>query len=65
MLGLGGEGADPGLIPIGRNDELVGPEQLLVALRNTEVALVGVAAKLVDALGHRVGDVRALAFDHY
>ena len=63
VLRTGREGADPRLVAVGRDDELVGPEQLLVALGHAEIALVGVAAQLVDALGHRVGDVRALALD--
>ena len=63
VLGLRSEGPDPRFVAIGRNDELVGPEQLLVALGHAQVTLVGVPAQLLDALGHRVDHVRALALD--
>ena len=63
VFGARSEGADAGTVAVRRDDELVGPEQLLVALGHAHATLVGVAAQLLDALGHRVGDVRALALD--
>src|SRR5699024_12508579 len=64
VFGAGGEPGRAGVGSVRGDDELVGVEELFVALVGADVAaLVGVAAELVGGGGHRARGVGGLGLD--
>ena len=64
MLNLGTDGANPCLIPMRAHHQLVVIKQPLGPFMFMRCAPVGIAPQLVDALFHRIGNIRRLGLDH-